>query len=201
MGKFSKLLYMVDLLNTGNKYSVSELAHKLNVSERMIRYYKEELEKNGIYIESFKGPNGGYFLLENIKYYINFNKYDIELMEQVYKKILKSDFEFKSKYLELIEKAKNISDIEEEKSKFIANINPEEIGEVYSLIKDVMVKQDKINISYLDISGEVINRTIHPLQLFKYKENNYVTAYCELRKDIRHFELNRIKLINIDKKD
>lgn len=201
MGKFSKILYMIDLLNTGNKYSISELATKLNVSERMIRYYKDELEKNGIYIESFKGPNGGYFLLDNIKYYINFNKYDIELMEYSYQKIIETDFEFKDKYLELIEKAKNIFDIEEEKNKFIANINPEEEGEIYNLIQDVILKKDKINISYLDISGKIINRTIHPLQMFKYKTNNYVTAYCELREDIRHFELNRIKIVIPNKKD
>lgn len=33
------MLYMLDLLNTGNKYSVTTLAKKLEVSERMIRYY------------------------------------------------------------------------------------------------------------------------------------------------------------------
>lgn len=201
MGKISKLLYMIDLLNTENKYSVSELASKLNVSERMIRYYKEELEKNGIYIESFKGPNGGYFLLKNIKYYINFNKYDIELLEYSYKKLLENDFEFKDKYLELIEKVKNMYSIQEEKNKFIDTIKQDDVPEMYNFMNDIISKKDKIDISYLDISGKIINRTIHPLQLFKYKDNSYVTAYCELRRDIRHFELNRIKIITSNNKD
>ena len=43
MGKFSNMLFMIDLLNTGNKYSIKELSQKLGVTERMIIYYKEEL--------------------------------------------------------------------------------------------------------------------------------------------------------------
>ena len=58
MSKFSNMLFMIDLLNTGNKYSIKELSQKLGVTERMIRYYKEELENNDIFIESFKCPNG-----------------------------------------------------------------------------------------------------------------------------------------------
>ena len=63
------MLYMIDLLNTGNIYSLKELSQKIGVSERMIRYYKNEIYNNGIIIESFKGPNGGYFMIDKIKNY------------------------------------------------------------------------------------------------------------------------------------
>ena len=53
-----------------------------------------------------------------------------------------------------------------------------------------------INITYQNIDGSIINRDIHPLQTFKYKDIVYITAYCELRRDIRHFELDRIKKVN-----
>ena len=43
--------------------------------------YKNEIYNNGIIIESFKGPNGGYFMIDKIKNYINVNKYDIKLLE------------------------------------------------------------------------------------------------------------------------
>ena len=46
MGKLSNMMYMIDLLNTGNVYSIKELSEKLGVTERMIRYYKEEISKN-----------------------------------------------------------------------------------------------------------------------------------------------------------
>lgn len=192
MGKFSKMLYMIDLLNTGNKYSISELSKKIGVSERMIRYYKEELEKNGIFIESFKGPNGGYFLMDKLKNYISINKYDIQLMQYVYTNLKENKFEFLEKYEELLEKIKNMNDIYEEKSKFFSNIDNYDSNKILDIVNSSIIKSEKINIIYKNIDGNTLNRIIHPLQLFKYNDCVYVTAYCELRHDIRHFEINRI---------
>ena len=93
MGKLSKMIYMIDLLNTGNVYTIKELADKLGVTERMVRYYKDEICTNGIVIESFKGPNGGYFMIDKIKNYTNINKYDIQF---TMKKV--NNFKHKFKY-------------------------------------------------------------------------------------------------------
>lgn len=195
MGKFSNMLYMIDLLNTGNKYSVKELSQKLGVTERMIRYYKEELENNGIFIESFKGPNGGYFMLDRVKNYISFNKYDVQLLENVSKVLENSNFSFMKSYKDLLEKVKNMYSIAEEKSKFIVDIKSLDNNEIFNIVKSSIKKQESINIEYRNIDGTISKRTIHPLQLFNYKDINYVTAYCELRKDIRHFEIERIENI------
>lgn len=195
MGKFSNMLYMIDLLNTGNKYSVKELSQKLGVTERMIRYYKEELENNGIFIESFKGPNGGYFMLDKVKNYISFNKYDVQLLENVSKVLENSNFSFMKSYKDLLEKVKNMYSIAEEKSKFIVDIKSLDNNEIFNIVKSSIKKQESINIEYRNIDGTISKRTIHPLQLFNYKDINYVTAYCELRKDIRHFEIERIENI------
>ena len=94
MGKLSNMLYMIDLLNTGNVYTLKELSEKLGVTERMIRYYKEEICNNGIAIESFKGPNGGYFMIDKIKNYTSVNKYDIQLLNNVYNMLLESNFKY-----------------------------------------------------------------------------------------------------------
>ncbi len=195
MGKFSNMLYMIDLLNTGNKYSVKELSQKLGVTERMIRYYKEELENNGIFIESFKGPNGGYFMIDKVKNYISFNKYDVQLLENVSKVLENSNFSFMKSYKDLLEKVKNMYSIAEEKSKFIIDIKSLDNNEIFNIVKSSIKKQESINIEYRNIDGTISKRTIHPLQLFNYKDINYVTAYCELRKDIRHFEIERIENI------
>lgn len=190
MGKFSKMLYLIDLLNTGNKYSLKELSSKIGVSERMIRYYKEELEENGIYIESFKGPNGGYFMLDKLKNYTYLNKYDIQLLKYSCDVLKKNNFEFIEKYSDLLNKVLNMSDIYEEKSKFVVNIDCDNLTKKF--IMDSIKKSESINIMYKNIDGTISNRIIYPLQTFKYKDNDYVTAYCELRRDIRHFEINRI---------
>ena len=56
MSKISNVLTMLQLLQSGKKYSISELSNELEVSERMIRVYKEDLEKAGIYIDAIIGP-------------------------------------------------------------------------------------------------------------------------------------------------
>lgn len=66
MSKVSNVLTMLEFLSTGRKYSIKELSEKLEVSPRMIRVYKDELEKAGIYVETIKGPYGGYVLNQNI---------------------------------------------------------------------------------------------------------------------------------------
>ena len=66
MSKISNVLLMLEYLSSGRKYSINELSEKLEVSPRMIRVYKDEIEKAGIYIDTIKGPYGGYVLNQNI---------------------------------------------------------------------------------------------------------------------------------------
>ncbi len=195
MGKVSNILYMIDLLNTGNIYTIKELSKEIGVSERMIRYYREEISKNGIAIESFKGPGGGYFLIDRLKNYININKYDIKLLENILDILRKDNYRYLDKYEDFLDKIKKMRTISEEKSKYITNINLKKPDNILSLIKDTIIREDKLKIIYLDIDGSRLIRTIHPLELFKYHEEYYVTAFCELRNDIRHFELKRIESI------
>ena len=67
MSKLSNTIMLLRLLQNGKKYSIKELAEKIEVSPRMIRQYKNELELAGIFIESIRGPYGGYYLNQNIK--------------------------------------------------------------------------------------------------------------------------------------
>lgn len=85
MSKVSNVLTMLEYLSTGKKYSIAELGEKLEVSPRMVRVYKDELEKAGIYVETIKGPYGGYVLNQNInvpKRFITPNDINIENKEQ-----------------------------------------------------------------------------------------------------------------------
>lgn len=66
MSKISNVFTMLEYLSSGKKYSIAELSEKLEVTPRMIRVYKDEIEKAGIYIDTIKGPYGGYVLNQNI---------------------------------------------------------------------------------------------------------------------------------------
>ena len=60
MGKLGNTLAMLKILETGRKYTVKELAELIEVTPRMIKIYKAELEKAGIYIDAISGIYGGY---------------------------------------------------------------------------------------------------------------------------------------------
>jgi len=192
VGKIVNMLYMIDLLNTGNIYTLKELSEKIGVTERMIRYYKDEICNNGIAIESFKGPNGGYFMIDEIKNYTSINKYDIQLLDNVKYFLSENNFKYVDKYEEFLDKAKKMYSIYEEKSKYIANVDTASSDVIEKIIKSAISKNEKVEIVYNNVDGSQHRRVIHPLYLFKYKENYYVTAFCELRNDIRHFEIKRI---------
>lgn len=66
MSKVANVLMMLEYLSTGRKYSIKDLSEMLEVSPRMIRVYKDEIEKAGIYIDTLKGPYGGYVLNQEI---------------------------------------------------------------------------------------------------------------------------------------
>lgn len=86
MSKISKNIKMLDILSSGRKYTCRQLAETLEISPRMVRLYKDELEKEGIYIDTFLGKNGGYQLRSKIDIpSILFNQNDIEIMDKAIK--------------------------------------------------------------------------------------------------------------------
>ena len=70
MSKIANMLNMLQILKDKEIHSISSLAENLEVSERMIRQYKLELEQSGIYLKSFTGKYGGYQLNQNSNFLI-----------------------------------------------------------------------------------------------------------------------------------
>lgn len=153
MSKISNVLTMIEYLSTGRKYSISELSEKLEVTPRMIRVYKDEIEKAGIYIDTIKGPYGGYVLNQNVsvpKRFITPNEINV--------------------------KDKNL----------------------LNLINRAIKEKRKCLIEYYSKNEEKLtSRTIHPYDLILLGNEWGVAAYCELKDEIRHFYINRIKSIEI----
>ena len=201
MSKITNAFIMLDLLSSGKKYTAKELAHQLAISERMVRYYKEQLELSGIFIESFKGPGGGYFINKSIySPYKQFNKYELQVLKEVQKIVNDTEnFQFKEEYSKLINKMTALFNIEEEKRKYnweTEEIEEKEDLELYEYFQQLIKNKKRIKIAYLDIDGgEWSERSIHPCQIFKYEETYYITAFCEFRNSVRHFRLDRIRLI------
>ena len=97
MSKVANMLNMLQILKDEKIHSIQELAEKLEVSERMIRQYKVELEQTGIYINSITGRYGGY----KIEKENNFLKLEDIVKEEMYiimKKAIKNRNKIEIKY-------------------------------------------------------------------------------------------------------
>jgi predicted DNA-binding transcriptional regulator YafY len=193
MGKLSNTLTMLELLSSGKKYTIKELSERLEVSPRMIRVYKEELEKAGIYVDSIRGLNGGY-ILDN-KQLIpqrNFSKYDIQLLENVYQLIENNNqFKLNKEYLNLIDKIGGIYHSTRKKGDINVYFDADEKKKYNTLGKAIKEKR-KVLINFLSADGTARDRIIHPCDMFYYDNSWYISAFCELRNEIRHFRLERI---------
>ena len=154
MSKISNVLTMIEYLSSGKKYSIQELSEKLEVSPRMIRIYKDEIEMAGIYIDTIKGPYGGYVLNQNI----------------------------------------NVP------KRFITPV-PLKIdnNNIYNTVNRAIKEKRKCFIEYYskDNDKTISKRIIRPYDLIALGSEWGIAAYCELKNEIRHFYINRIKTIKL----
>ena len=166
MSKISNVITMLQLLQTGRKYSINELATKLEISERMVRQYKEDLDKAGIYIDTIMGPYGGYVLNRTIRVPIRkFNSKDVKLLDEIIKK--END----------VKKKRELK---------------EDILDRYNVLMRAIKEKRKVKIKYYSYKYGETERVICPAEMFLFQDGWYCAAFCELRQDMRHFELKRI---------
>lgn len=184
MGKLGNALTMLKILETGRKYTVRELAEKLEVSPRMIKIYKSELEKAGIYIDTINGIYGGYVYKQKNNYNISFSVQDVNYIERILPIL---DEQSKKNMEQLLEKIKTIviySDTTYSKEK-----KTTEMKKKFNLVSRALKNNIDLKIEY---KGKVNSITPHNFSF--YKDNIYVTGYSKIDEDLRTYNLNEIKI-------
>ncbi len=189
MSKLSNILTMIELLSTGKKYSVEELADIIEVTPRMIRSYKDDMEKSGIYVDTIYGPYGGYVLNSQVR-----------IPKRSFKK---SDYEFLNN-LDVSDKDKQKLNIIADKVRgiYIGSKNEQveindSIKSTYNILAKAIKEKRKVLIDYYSYTKGITTRVIDPYDFFLYSSGWGVAAYCNLRHDLRHFELKRIDKIKL----
>lgn len=189
MSIVSNVITMLELLQTGKKYSINELSNKLEVSERMIRVYKEDLEKAGIYIDTIMGPYGGYVLNQRVRTPIRkFKLKDAELLNTYITQ--EKDEKKKEELIILQDKIKGVY-IGSKQEEQELNLKDEN-GKKYNLLTRAIKEKRKVKILYYSYGKGENERIIDPIEMFLFQEGWYCAAFCEKKQDIRHFELKRI---------
>lgn len=185
MSKVANMLNMVKILEDCKIHTIQDLANELEVSTRMIRIYKQELEQAGIYIQGKQGINGGY-ILDNMK-----NTIDIGLTgEEIYQLKNMKKNELDEAIINKIIKAYITNEHRKDNTKS-KQLMPE-FTEIYKDFRLAINNRNKIYIEFKSVNSGITKRIIHPAELFTYLNNWYVAAFCELRNEIRLFKLNDI---------
>ncbi len=70
---------------------------------------------------------------------------------------------------------------------------PSVTGLDLSQLRDAIRDNRKLAITYIDEEGRRSQRTIWPIAIAYYVDVTLVGAWCELRRDFRHFRVDRIK--------
>ena len=188
MSKISKNIKMLDILSSGKVYSCKKLAEMLEVSPRTIRQYKDDLEKEEIYIENIMGRNGGYKLYSKVEVpTILFNKNDIDKVNLIINKLSDND-------------KKELDNIKEKISTYCKlvsneyNINDEDKNKI-DIIQEAINNKMKITIEYYSKGVKKV-RDILPIQIYVYENIIMVVVlYSDEPNDIRHLNLKRIENI------
>ncbi len=194
MSKISNVLNMIEYLSSGKRYSIQELSEKLEVSPRMIRVYKNEIEKAGIYIDTIMGPYGGYVLNQSIRLpKRKFVKEDYQLIDKCIN--LTTNKEDKEKLNLLKDKIMGIYiGSKSEKRELI--LNDENLNK-YNIFVRAIKERRKVKILYYSYGKGELERIVNPREMFLFNDDWYCAAFCELRCDMRHFDLKRIRKIEL----
>ena len=197
------MLKMIKILNDEKIHNMKDIAEKIEISPRMVKQYKNELEQAGIYIESKRGINGGYSLNKEL------NNIDIGLTYQELIKLkeieqyFNENQDFKKIIGKIIESyEKNINEADLKKINRIQELGKINLKDTYLSLRKAINRKNKVKIKYYSNDFGLNDRVIHPAEMFYYLEEWYVAAFCEKRNDIRLFKLNDIQEYEIldDKK-
>lgn len=194
MSKVANMLKMIKILKDEKIHNMKDIAEKIEISPRMVKQYKNELEQAGIYIESKRGINGGYSLNKEL------NNIDIGLTYQELTKLkeieqyFNDDQDFKKIIGKIIESyEKNINEADLKKINRIQELGKINLKDTYLSLRKAINRKNKVKIKYYSNDSGLNDRVIHPAEMFYYLEEWYVAAFCEKRNAIRLFKLNDIQ--------
>lgn len=217
MGRLGNCLQMLFILQSrnGGLVKVSELAKRLEVSERMIRSYRNDLEVAGIYVDSVTGSKGGYCiqpgcymklpaLTETERSALSESLAQLMGSETF---ILKQDLQFAVEKIlsdqPILERPESpdSSGVGTERGNcsrlYIWEDKPMDSWggsrDVYLDFNAAIIEKRKLNVRYYSNNSEVTQRIIRPYGLVAYKNAWYCVAYCELRNEVRAFKLTRMQ--------
>ncbi|GHO46863.1 helix-turn-helix transcriptional regulator [Ktedonospora formicarum] len=199
----TRLLTILELLQTHPRMGGDELARRLEVEPRTVRRYIQMLQDMGMPIEGSRGPGGGYRLRPGFKLppllftedeataivfallgapwlEIDFSSVAVEgALAKVYRVLPLRGRERLQSISEHLVLVSHQEDMRPDASLLIA-------------LSDAIQERRRVAIVYRSHHNQQTTREIEPYGLAGRKGQWYVVGYCCLRKDFRLFRLDRM---------
>ncbi|MDG4658195.1 WYL domain-containing protein [Ectobacillus antri] len=204
MSKISNCLRMIELLHARGKMKISELAQELDVKERMVRNYKEDLEKAGIYVEGEKGRDGGYSLSQ-ASFFPTRKLQESELSALIFavQQLLAKEVAQAETAQVALDKLRAAQCKEQEQNRYIHFVqrskpNRLQSGESkkYMQLQEALASRRKVQIVYRN-SSSYKKRIICPYGFVYYNDFFYCAAFCESKQELRTFKVVRIEQVDV----
>lgn len=195
MDSIGNVIKMLFLLKKNRKVKIRDISNELEVSERQVKRYKNQLDRY-FNIESVTGSEGGYILKDDYFPFKNIlTEHEINKLKMVVNSInSESDEEIANIIDKLNLKILNVSNdgLLERIIPYCRSRNYEN-GENYNKLINAIREHKEIIIEYRANDGKISKRRVQPYKLLLYKGDYYLVAQCLLRNNIRYFKLVRIK--------
>ncbi|EHJ01152.1 hypothetical protein CDLVIII_4647 [Clostridium sp. DL-VIII] len=200
MGNLNNTLKMLFMLKSGGVIKAKDIANRLEIDEKQVRRYKENLDEF-FDIESISGKNGGYKLNAD---YFPFKEVltekEVILLKEAISSLDADYIENNPQLLKAIEKINYTILNNESNEESCEQIIPysrvrnmkTNLQKVFEDIYKNILSSQEIIIDYKDNEGKITERRVQPYQFITYKGEKYLVAFCLLRNQIRFFKIRRI---------
>lgn len=204
----TRVLTILELLQTYHSLSSTELARRLEVGPRTVRRYIQMLQDMGIPIEAVRGPGGGYRLRPGFKLPpLMFTEEEatavvLGLLGSAWLQIGQPAVAVEGAIAKVTrvlpagarERLRAIS------AHLVLSSHSQERPPEATLLIDLSVaiqQCQRITIEYHSQHNEVTQRMVEPYGLAGWWGRWYLVGYCCLRQDYRLFRLDRIQQVQI----
>lgn len=201
MSCIGNAIKMAILLRSRGKMKSSELAQELEVGERQIRKYRDDLEQAGIFINSKTGNYGGYELMCNELIGLDLKQDEITVLEMINEQLKYNNDLYVKEFESIVDKLRAYKNQQVDTTAHMSyftiqpkgNYDAQAEKKKYLDIHAAYLLHKKIKMMYYSLTSGLRERIIHPYGLFHYKGDLYLVAYCQNRKQFIDFKLCRIK--------
>ncbi|MEC0307493.1 YafY family protein [Paenibacillus lautus] len=207
MSKADHMLSILWLLRSGRRMTAKQLANELEIHIRTVYRYIDSLCASGVPIIADSGPNGGYRILNRFtESPLMFDMEEQKALAHASTFAHEAGYPFKDELNRAINKLKRYTNEEqldqiERHMEGITIINPpiEEMQRNWlRILEDAAAGGRSVEIVYDNGKRETPSiREIDPYGIVHWKGSWYAVGYCNLRKAIRSFRVDRISRITL----